>query len=193
MTKVLLIHAGPTPWDVEGRLTGNRSLPLTEDATRSIEAIASSLPAMSAVFCSKSNEACEEAAKIIAERSALRPRDLPEIDAVSLGLWQGLKREQLRFRFPTAFPRWEEAPAEIIPPDGESFEHAHARIGRAVRKMIRRFGGKTIAVALRPMSQQLAAGILRGETTAQIAAHLHKVAQMETIETEAELERRLAG
>ena len=32
MTRVVLIKAGPTPWDVEQRIAGNLPLPLTDDA-----------------------------------------------------------------------------------------------------------------------------------------------------------------
>ena len=31
VTRVLLISASPTPWDVEGRMSGNAMLPLTTD------------------------------------------------------------------------------------------------------------------------------------------------------------------
>src|SRR5262245_24635152 len=67
MTRIVLIHAGPTQWDVEGRLVGNHPLPLTEAARVAIERIATGLPdAVSAVHCFKKNEACHEAAKIVA-------------------------------------------------------------------------------------------------------------------------------
>jgi len=192
MTRVFIIHAGPTPWDAEGRLTGNHTLPLTEDGLRTTESLVQTLPDdVAAVYRCKSNEACDQVAKLVAARFKLRPRDNPELDAMKLGLWQGLLREQLRFRFPTSFPRWEEAPADINPPDGETFDQAHRRMLGALRKILKRDRGKAIVLAMRPMAQQLAAGILRLEPADRIAAHLHKAAQMETIELTEDAEREL--
>jgi probable phosphoglycerate mutase len=192
MTRVLIVHAGPTQWDAEGRLTGNHTLPLTDEARRTIEQLVSTLPAeISAVYCAACNEAAEQAAAIIAARYNLRPRDAEALDAMNLGLWQGLLREQLRFRFPTSFPHWEQSPAGINPPDGESFAAARQRLGQALRRIIKRNRGKTIALAMRPMAQQMAAGVLRGEPDEQIAGHLHKVALLETIEMDEQIEREL--
>ena len=195
MTRVILIHAGPTTWDAEDRLTGNHTQPLTDDARRAIEDLVPTLPEdVSAIYRCKSNEACDHVAKLIASRfKRLRPRDSAALDAINLGLWQGLTREQLRFRFPTAFPRWEESPADIIPPEGESFDQAHARLRDAARKIVRKDHGKTIAIPMRPMSHQMFAGILRRETPEQIAAHLHNVSQIETIELDESAERELLG
>jgi broad specificity phosphatase PhoE len=192
MTRVFIIHAGPTPWDTEGRLTGNHTLPLTEDALRAIESLVQTLPQdVAAVYRCKSNEACDQVAKLVGARFKLRPRDNAELDTMRLGLWQGLLREQLRFRFPTSFPRWEEAPAEINPPEGETFDQAHQRMLRGLRKILKRDRGKAIVLAMRPMAQQLAGGILRREPADQIAAHLHNAAPMETIELTDEAEREL--
>src|SRR5262245_36694384 len=103
MTRLLIIHAVPTPCEAECRLTGNHTLPLTADARRAIEALVPMLPGdVASVYRCKSNEACDEAARIVSARFKLRPRDSAALDAMSLGLWQGLLREQLRFRFPTS-------------------------------------------------------------------------------------------
>jgi len=194
MTRILLIHAGPTQWDSEGRLTGNHTLPLTDEGRRAIEALVPTLPDdVASVYRSRSNEAADQVARLVAARFKVKPKDNGALDAVSLGLWQGLLREQLRFRFPTSFPRWEEAPAEINPPDGETFDQAYQRLRGAARSILRRDRGKTIALAMRPMAQQLIAGIFRREPPDQIAAHLHKVSQLETIELDENAERELAG
>src|SRR5262249_49667510 len=130
---------------------------------------------------------------LVASRFKLRPRDSAELDAMKLGLWQGLLRQQLRYRFPTSFPRWEEAPVEINPPDGETFDQAHQRMLAGLRKILRRDRGKVIVLAMRPMAQQLAAGIFRREPSERIANHLHNVSPMETIELTDEAEREVFG
>jgi len=194
MTRIILIHAGPTPWDAEGRLTGNHTQPLTDDAHRAIESLVPKLPEnVAAVYRCKSNEACDEVAKLVAKRYRLKPRHSDALDAVNLGLWQGLTHDQLRFRFATAFPRWEENPASVIPPNGESFDQALSRLDHAARNIVRRDRGKTIVIAMRPMAQQMLGGILRRRNPEQITAHLHKACQLETIELDESAEHELLG
>src|SRR5688500_5823863 len=104
MTRVLLIQAGPTPWDIEGRLGGRHSLPLQPDARAWIQQTIDQLTETpAAVYRAKRNEACDETAKLIAAKFRLRPRDNADLDELDVGLWQGLTRNELRQRFPTAF------------------------------------------------------------------------------------------
>src|SRR5258708_40323818 len=111
MTQVLLIHAGPTPWDVENRLTGAHSLPLTPDAAAAAQSLVDAIAAPVGVVChSKANEACAQLANMLAIRFGLRLRDKPELNEIRLGLWEGLTRDELARPCPTVFARWEQSP-----------------------------------------------------------------------------------
>ena len=136
---------------------------------------------ISVIYRFKKNEAADQAAKILAATSSLRPHDSAYLDEVNVGLWQGLTRADLRFRFPSVFPQWEEDPLSVNPPDGESLDEAVERIKSGLKRILRRNRGVAIALPLRPMAMQIALGVLRGEETPQIAAHLHNVAAIETI------------
>jgi broad specificity phosphatase PhoE len=183
MTRVHLIFAGPTPWDEEDRLVGGHSLPLTEEAEGAIGALASGLrQAPTAVYRAAASEAADRAAAIVAGRFALRPRDNMDLSEVGLGLWEGLNRDELRFRYPTIFPQWEEQPLSVLPPEGEPLEAAISRLSGAGKKIAKRNRGGTAVLILRPMAMQIIAGALRGETAETICGHLHAVAAMETIE-----------
>ncbi len=183
MTRVLLILAGPTVWDAEGRLCGSHSLPLSDEAPGMIRALADSIPhAVSAVYTNRNDEACDQAAKIVAGKFSLRVRDSEALDSISLGLWQGLTCEELRFRFPTIFPAWEEDALAVQPPEGESVQEAAERIRQGLRKILRRNRGVCIALVMRPMAMRLAAGLLRKESILDIARHLHDPLPMETID-----------
>src|SRR2546423_13748648 len=162
MWKFILIHAGPTPWDEEDRITGRHPLPLTDEARAAITSLANALTdQVTAVYRAKSNEACDEAARIIAKRFALRPRDNRELDGWNLGLWQGLRREDARRRFPKVVRQWEESPGNIVPPEGESLADALARLRGALRSIILKNRQGVVALALRPHAMQMAAGLLR--------------------------------
>jgi len=181
--RAVLIEAGPTPWDVEDRLVGNASLPLTAEAMDAIGHLLNGLPEpVEAVYRPAANEACRQAGQIIAKKYGLRPRDNPDLEEVGLGLWQGLFPQDVRQRFPTVYPKWEEQPLQVTPPDGEPLEAAIQRVGGAVSRIFRRSRNRCIALALRPMAFQIAAGILRGESEAKIAGRLRHRQPMETIE-----------
>ena len=182
-TRVLLIAAAPTPWDLENRLGGAASLPLTAEG---IDAIGHLLDPIAepfdAVYRPGGSQACVEAAQIIAKKFDLRPRDNANLNEVALGLWQGLLPDDLRKRFPTVFSKWEEEPLTVTPPDGEPLESAIQRISAAVDKIIRRNRGAKVALALRPMAMQIASGHLKRQSPQEIAFHLHHRSSAETIE-----------
>lgn len=182
MTTVLLIPAAPTPWDVEKRLGGTSSLPLTADGEAAlIERLKALTEPVSAVYSFARHQACAQAARLVAQRFALRVRNVDQFEPVSFGLWRGLTRDEVRFRFPSVFPQWEENPLSVNPPEGESIEGAVERFREGVKKVLRRNRGETIALVLRPVSLQIAAGILRGEDLATLAGHLHDGHGIETI------------
>lgn len=184
MTRVLLISAGPTPWDVEGRLGGNPTLPLTTDGEIELQKTLASLDhqPVTAIYTCVNNQACDQAAKIVARHYNVRLRDCDSLESMSMGLWQGLTREELRFRFPTVFAEWEECPLNVNPPQGESLEVATARIREGLQRILKRNRGGTIALVLRPVTLQIALGLLRGEPLHTLVAHLHDTTPLETMD-----------
>jgi broad specificity phosphatase PhoE len=189
MPKFLLIHAGPTPWDDEDRVSGDHTLPLTDEARAALVHVVDSISEMvTAVYRPRQNEACDEVARMIAHRFRLRPRDSPDLDGWHLGLWQGLRREDVKRRFPTVIQQWEDSPATVVPPEGESFEEAVDRLRDATRDIVRRNRDGVVALALRPMAMQMIAGLLRRESLEAIARglHLQNLPPVETIDLDQE-------
>lgn len=183
MTRVVLIQAGPTPWDGEDRLVGGRSLPLTDEARESIRALIERIDfPVHAIYRHAANEATDQAARIVAHRFRLRPRDASGLAEVTVGLWEGLTRAQVRGRFPSAYPKWEENAVSVNAPEGESLAAGVERLRGALGKVLRRNRDETIVLALRPMAMQIVAGVLRLQTPEQIGVHLHNCQQIETID-----------
>jgi broad specificity phosphatase PhoE len=193
MTHVLLINAGPTPWDAEGRLGGNHSLPLTVDGEIAITKMLKAIQApVTAVHTCRANEACEQAARIVAREFNLKIRDNELLEPISLGLWQGLTPAELRYRFPSVFAQWEENPLSVNPPEGESLADAADRMRGALGKIFRRNRDEDeVAIVTRPHSLQILLGLLRGEPLPAIAAHLHDATPVERIEPSVDVLRNL--
>jgi broad specificity phosphatase PhoE len=174
-TRILLIEAGPTPWDAEGRISGSMSLPLTAEAIDAARHLVDSLEhSLASVYRPAANEACDQVAKIAAKRFDLRPRDNAQLQEVRMGLWEGLTRDELKTRFPTVFPQWFSNPLSVTPPEGEPLGEAIGRIGSALGRILKRNRGATLALALRPMALQIAAGLILDQPPDQIARHLHE-------------------
>jgi phosphoserine phosphatase len=185
-TRVLLIEAGPTPWDDDGRVVGARPLPLTAEAIGAISRLIQNLDfRIEAIYRPPANEACDQVAKMFAQKFSLRPRANADLETPRLGLWEGLMPEELRTRFPTVFPQWMENPLMVTPPDGEPLQQAIDRIHAALRKILRANRGRTVALPLRPMALQIAYGLLQGQNASIIGPHLHERQPMATIEVDA--------
>lgn len=183
MTHIALISAAPTPWDEEGRLGGNNSLPLSTDGEIALTRLVVSFDfEVNSIYTCRSHEACEQAAQIVARRFSLRVRDQELLHPVSLGLWQGLTRDELRRRHPKVFGQWEEDPLSVTPPEGEPVADAAERLREGVQKVLRRNRDTTVALVLRPMSLRIVAAILRGQDLQSAAPHLHTPIPMERID-----------
>jgi broad specificity phosphatase PhoE len=96
-------------------------------------------------------------------------------------LWQGLTRSELKFRYPSTFPQWEETPQAVNPPDGEALDEAVQRLQLGLRRALRRQRGAVVVLALRPMALQIVLGLFKGQNTPAIARHLHNPSTIETM------------
>ncbi|HEY1921357.1 MAG TPA: histidine phosphatase family protein [Tepidisphaeraceae bacterium] len=182
-TRAVLIEAGPTPWDVEGRVVGNSSLPLTAEATDIIRHLLDEIKTpVDSVYYAAANEASKQVAELISRKLATRARDIRDLDEVRLGLWQGLFPADIRARFPTVYPQWETQPLLVTPPDGEPLEEAIQRIRAALNRILRRSKARTAIVVLRPMAFQIVRGIMHNQSSAQIATRLRERQAIETID-----------
>jgi probable phosphoglycerate mutase len=183
MTRILLLAAHPTKWDLDDRIVGNHSLPLTDEGVVAARQLIAELPErIDAVYRCKTNEACNQFAALVAERFNLRAKDNADLQEFNAGLWQGMRRDEVKFRYPKVTEIWEKTPLAVEPPEGETIPVATDRLNNALRSILRRAKGKSIAVVVRPVAQQLLAGLLGREPLEQTCRHLQEVVPLETIE-----------
>lgn len=165
LVNILVIRCGVTEWERVGRLVGRADVPLAADAAGVPWPLAAALEGveLSVVFHG-GDQASSATAERVAETTEARTRELPSLEELDLGLWEGLLRSDLEEKHPKAFREWVDNPWNVNVPGGESVGDATVRlvgsIGRAIEKL--RNPDPAVGVVLRPMGYCLVRGWLRG-------------------------------
>ena len=148
-----MIRAGATDYDLQERIRGTLDMPLSMEgvaaATRAGERLAADPP--TAIYAS-ADETAEETARIIGSACGIKPKHLPNLGNVDMGLWQGRLVEEIRDTQPRLNRQWQDNPWSVAPPDGELLEDACERVEAAIEKIFKRHPGGTVAMVVpRPL------------------------------------------
>ena len=169
---ILLVRSGATEWDDAVRLQGATDLPLSHAGRQRLVhevgqfagGVGRGIDLMSVLH--GPDEASRETATLLSRAAGGRRREVADLQAVNLGLWEGLLEAEVQDRHPTAFRQWMEEPESVTPPEGERFDDAMTRLTSAVSRGVARAGKRTVAVVLRPMAHAMVrAWLLRLPTT----------------------------
>jgi broad specificity phosphatase PhoE len=148
--RVALIRPGTTDFDEQQRIQGDLDVPLNAHGREEVEQIADELRDLSpeAIYYG-TGEPCASAAAAIARRSGCKVKSVRDLRNANLGLWQGLKQEDIRRKHPRVYRQWHESPATICPPDGESLPDAFQRACKAVSALLKKHRkGETIGIVV---------------------------------------------
>lgn len=149
---VVLIDAGPTTWDLAGRLAGRVDLPLAPEGTQAVTqacSVFSKTPGQvrpTALLCGP-DEASLAAGKLAGGLLRTKPKTVSGLAAIDLGLWEGMTKEQLLDRCPKVCKTMQCDPASIVPPNGEPWNEAKSRIVSAFLGALPRNPGVVVVVA----------------------------------------------
>lgn len=149
MTRVILIPAGRTDWQDQGRLTGDADLPLNELGHRQAMADAEAITGLSPriIRCGP-DQASRQTATLVADHLGLKLKTIKELREMDLGHWEGLTIEDFRERFPKVYKQWRADPTLIEPPEGETILAVVDRLEKAVGKLVTEYASDTIAVVI---------------------------------------------
>lgn len=158
--RVLVFRSGATEWDTLGRVQGSTDLPLSSAGLSAIQGQISALSGQSldVVLCGP-DEASRQTAKALAEATGARKvTAVNDLADMALGLWEGLRYEELESRFCRAGRLFLDDPSGVLAPEGEQLEAYSAKVVAGLGRAIgRQKTGATIGVVLRP----LALGVVR--------------------------------
>jgi phosphoserine phosphatase len=148
-TRILLVRHGQTEWNLPNveRYRGRVDVPLNEEGVRQAEAtgrrIAAEWP-VAAVYSSPLTRALRTAQEI-ARHFKLEVQPHNGLIDINLGQWQGLTVNEVRQQWPDVYDAWRSAPHTARIPDGETLAQLRARGADAIRDIVARHPGQTIA------------------------------------------------
>lgn len=150
---LIVIRAGATDYDLEDRIRGTLSIPLSaagvSAAARAGERLSKNPPL---VFYASADEAATETARVINAVCDLKPKPLTALVNIDMGLWQGRLVEEIRATQPRLHRQWQDNPWSVAPPEGELLEEACERVEGALERIFKRHPSGTVAVVVpRPL------------------------------------------
>jgi broad specificity phosphatase PhoE len=169
--RVLLIRSGATEWDERAYLPGVADLPLC-DRERDTFCIDGDfvVPGQVCGVLSAGDEASVQTAGLAADALKCKAKKCTGLGDVDLGLWQGLRIDELKERTPKVYRQWMEDPLSLNPPEGESLREARDRLIEQLIKAVEKTakgvknGVPTVAVVLRPIALALVRSRLLGDS-----------------------------
>ena len=173
MTQVVLIRPGATVYDEQNRVQGVLDIPLSDRGRAEVARLAADLPAtldglaLAALYCGP-GESVLRTAEAVGKALGLRPKRLDDLRNLDQGLWQGLQIDEIKRRNLRVFRQWLDDPMTVCPPMGETVEDALDRVRAALKPLIKRHQGETIALVAGDPLARLIAGYLRRDPRVQL-------------------------
>ena len=147
--QLLVIRAGPTEYDLAGRIRGSLPVPLAQPGVAAARLVAAELAASrpEALYASR-DAAAIEAARIVAAGCGVRLRRIEGLGNLDQGLWQGMLVDDIRHKQPRLYRKWQDNPWAVAPPEGELLEDACHRVETALETIVRRHPTGRVAVVV---------------------------------------------
>lgn len=152
---LLLFRSAPTVWDIDQRLSGVSDHPVCPEGRRMLDAgIAGLVDADLDMVLSAPDESSMQTAELLAAQTGVKVRKIKGLEEVHLGLWQGLRLEDIAEKYPSAHKQWVSNPSGVRVPGGESLATAEQRILEALANGLEKTkaGRERVGVVVRPMA-----------------------------------------
>lgn len=186
--RVAIIRPGATDFDEQQRIQGDLEVPLNARGRQEVDHMAEQLRELSPeTIYYGSGEPCAGAAAAIGKRLGCKVKRLRELRNANLGLWQGLKREDVRRKHPRVYRQWHESPETICPPDGESLPDAFDRACKAVHALLKKHRrGETIGIVVSEPMASLVRCCLQHDDLSDLGETAETDGRWEIVQVEAE-------
>lgn len=165
MTQIVLIRPGSTDYDEQQRIQGDLDVPLNRQGNVEVAKLVEELKKLpiEAVYAPPSEPAFQTA-RSLAEALNVKCKKLDRMTNLNHGLWQGMKVDEVRRKYPRAYRQWQEQPDNVQPPAGETVEQATHRMEAAMAKLLKKYKEGMIALVLpEPMASLVRRYLDHGE------------------------------
>jgi len=149
MLRIILVRPGACDFIDQGRIQGTLDMPLNEHGTNEVAQLIAELTGreIETVYASTC-EPTHATAEAIADALDVKLKSLRHMQNLNHGLWQGMLIDEVKRKQPTVYRQWQEQPASVCPPDGETLAEAADRVDHAVDKILKRHREGVIALVV---------------------------------------------
>ncbi len=154
MLEVYIIRPGATIFDEAGRIKGSLDIPLSPEGIEQAKQLSHTLQSikMDCLYVAPCLSA-QDTADRIADRNFCRQRTLDCLRNLDHGLWQGKLVSEVKRLQPTFYRQFQENPASVCPPGGETLPSAVQRVRDTLNKLSQKHeGGRIGFLAPEPMA-----------------------------------------
>lgn len=145
--RIVLIRAGSTEFDDQGRILGSLDLPLSEKGCEEVKCLVEQLDSLGIeTVISAATQSSLVTATAIAERFKLKVKVESKLTNLDCGLWHGKGIAELRETQPTLFKQWKESPETVCPPEGETFNEVRSRVSAIVKRILKKHRKGVLAI-----------------------------------------------
>lgn len=164
MIEVLLIRPGSTTFDQEGRIKGSLDIPLSPEGEKQAEALSQSLAQikLDCLYVAPCESAIKSAERI-GDRNFCKQKTIACLRNLNHGLWQGKLVSEVKRLQPKVYRQFQEHPADVCPPEGETIQAAYDRIRRMLLKLRKKHDGGRIGLLVpQPMASIVKLALVGG-------------------------------
>ncbi len=146
-TIVWLARHGETHWTVEQRFNGRRDQPLSDAGRKQCQRLSSQMATqrLDAIISSPLVR-CMETAQILARPHKISVIQEKRLSEMNYGNWEGLTYIEAQALDVSLFKLWENDPATVAPPGGETGEEVAARAIAAFESILNQYWGQQVAI-----------------------------------------------
>jgi broad specificity phosphatase PhoE len=133
---LILLRHGETDWNRNQRLQGHRDIPLNAAGHhQALDAAPSIVALRPSVMVSSDLARARETASAVSVLTGIEPTVDVRLRETSMGLWEGLTRDEVVAGWPGEWERWRTTSAHAAPPQGESRWQVAQRANEVVEEL----------------------------------------------------------
>jgi phosphoserine phosphatase len=146
---MLVVRAGSTEFDEQGRIKGTLDIPLSQAGQGQVGQLITELHStkIDHLYASPCKSA-QQTAQLLATDHKLKIKTLDELQNLDHGLWHGKLIDEVRVSQPKVFRQLQEHPETVCPPRGEPVGTAVERIRTLISRLLRKHRSGTVAVVV---------------------------------------------